>query len=145
MNALQALLSAEIIIPVVSVLMPVFIVAIVFYFRHQKLQLQHETIQKMLAKDLPIPPELFNTPSKAGAENLFSAKADKGAKDHPGRRLHEACTLIGIGAGLMVFFHFSGFSPVLCWAGAIPLALGMARLLAVLLEPLVSKKVSIDD
>ncbi|MCX7205095.1 MAG: DUF6249 domain-containing protein, partial [Proteobacteria bacterium] len=121
------------IIPIVSILMPVFIVAIVFYFRHQKLQLQHETIQKMLAKDLPIPPELFNTPSEECVEKSSSKKSAAST------RLHRALTLVGVGAGLLVFFRYSDFPSILCWAGAIPLAIGLAQLLGVFLEPLVSK------
>jgi Na+/H+ antiporter NhaC len=138
MNALQAFFSPEIIIPVVSILMPVFIVAIVFYFRHQKLQLQHETIQKMLAKDLPIPPELFNAPSEAWAENSSSIK--KSTQTNASIRLHRALTMVGVGAGLLVFFRYSDFPSILCWTGAIPLAIGLAQLLGVFLEPLVSKR-----
>ncbi|AMC36907.1 DUF6249 domain-containing protein [Janthinobacterium sp. B9-8] len=134
MNALQAFFSPEIIIPIVSILMPVFIVAIVFYFRHQRLQLQHETIQKMLAKDLPIPPELLTAQSKTLLETISSKQMN------PSTRLHRAFTLIGLGVGLLMFFRYSDFPSIFCWTGAIPLAIGLAQLVGVFLDPLVSKR-----
>ncbi len=135
MNALQAFFPPDTIICIVSILMPVFIVAIVFYFHHLKLQLQHETIQKMLAKDLPIPPELFNSPAKEIIKNLSSTKISTAST-----RLHQALTLIGVGAGLLVFFRYSDFPSIFCWTGAIPLAIGLAQLIGVFLDPLVSKR-----
>jgi hypothetical protein len=37
---------------------PIAIVAIIFYFRHRRLKMHHETIRAMIEKGMPIPPEM---------------------------------------------------------------------------------------
>jgi hypothetical protein len=99
-------------IPIVGIVMgcavPITIVALVFYYRHRKNMMLHETVRAMVDKGVPIPPEMFKT-------------ADNASK-RPRNDLRTGLILIGIGSGL-VFLHTQG-------AGFIVLFLGVAFLIA---------------
>jgi hypothetical protein len=99
-------------IPIVAIVMgcsiPIVIIAVVFYFRHRKNQMLHETVRAMVDKGVPIPPEMFKS-------------VDNGSK-RPRNDMRTGLILIGIGSGL-VFLHTSG-------AGFIVLFLGAAFLIA---------------
>jgi len=109
-----ATLSATLalLIPIVGIVMgcavPIAIVSLVFYYRHRKNQMLHETIRAMVDKGMPIPPEMFKT-------------ADSTVK-RPRNDLRTGLILIGIGSGL-VLLHTQG-------AGFIVLFLGVAFLIA---------------
>jgi hypothetical protein len=103
-------------IPIVGIVMgcsmPIAIVALVFYYRHRKNMMLHETVRAMVDKGVPIPPEMFKT-------------VDNSAK-WPRNDLRTGLILIGIGSGL-VFLDTPS-------AGFIVLFLGAAFLIASLFD-----------
>jgi Domain of unknown function (DUF6249) len=109
-----ATLSATLalLIPIVGIVMgcavPIAIVALVFYYRHRKNMMLHETVRAMVDKGVPIPTEMFKT-------------ADNSSK-RPRNDFRTGLILIGIGSGL-VFLRTHG-------AGLIVLFLGAAFLIA---------------
>ena len=99
-------------IPIVGIVMgcsmPIAIVALIFYYRHRKNMMLHETVRTMVDKGVPIPPEMFKT-------------ADTALK-WPRNDLRTGLILIGIGSGLEFLNTPS--------AGFIVLLLGAAFLIA---------------
>jgi hypothetical protein len=79
---------------------PIAIVAIIFYSRHRRLKMHHETIRAMVEKGLPIPPELVAAVRSqtvivdnwAGPEGVVSARRD----------FRAGLILVGVGAGLLM-------------------------------------------
>ena len=113
-----ATLSATLalLLPIIAVVMgcsvPIVIVSLLFYFRHRKNQMLHETIRAMVEKGVPIPPEMFKTVDNAPKQ--------------PRNDMRTGLILIGIGSGL-AFLGTSG-------AGFIVLFLGAAFLIASFFE-----------
>jgi hypothetical protein len=109
-----ATLSATLalLIPIVGIVMgcaiPIAIIAMVFYYRHRKNMMLHETVRAMVDKGVPIPPEMFKTTDNASKR--------------PRNDLRTGLILIGIGSGL-VFLNTKA-------AGFIVLFLGAAFLIA---------------
>ncbi len=102
-------------VPIVSMLTVVALVVVVMEYRHRNGRQLHETIARLGEKGLPVPPELFVVQTA------------------PKSRLFWPCTLIGFGVGLVIYFVAQGTNE---WGiGAIPLATGLAQLLAWKLEP----------
>jgi hypothetical protein len=101
------------------------LVLVVLMYRHRRERQLHEIIKRFVKKGLPVPKELLPTQSV------------------PKSRLFGAMTLIGLGVGLMIY---QGAQPLIqfgaqalvhenWWGmGAIPLAIGLAQLLAWKLE-----------
>lgn len=120
-----ATLSATLalLLPIIAVVMgcsvPIVIVSLLFYFRHRKHMLLHETLRAMVEKGVPIPPEMFKTVDNAPKQPLNDMRT--------------GLILIGIGSGL-AFLGTSG-------AGFIVLFLGAAFLIASFFE----KKKSNDE
>lgn len=99
------------IVPIVAVLTPVLIILVVMHYRYRNMSRLHDTVLGLAEKGIPIPPELLVPPSRP--------KTDL--------RLYIALTLIGFGIGLIVFFLSSHGE----WGlGAIPLAVGVAQMIA---------------
>lgn len=97
-------------VPLMGMVFVIGLVLVVLEYRHRRERQLHETVARLAEKGLPVPPELFATQSA------------------PKSRLLGALTLIGLGIGLIVFFLASGGDN---WGvGAIPLAIGLAQLLA---------------
>ena len=94
--------------------MPVAIVAVVLVYRFRKNAMLHRTLAAMIDKGVPIPPELL--------------QPDKPPKND----LRRALTLIGAGAGLILFFAFAEREAV--GIGFIPLLIGVGYLIAWKLE-----------
>jgi len=118
MYALSKLLEPELLIPIVAILMPLGMVLIVALFVQRLQERKHATIVQLLEKGLPVPRELLNPPRREGSP------------------LMRALTLVGVGVGVSAFlgamFHFDHG----LWAcGLIPLAIGVAQLVALRLEP----------
>ena len=89
--------------------LPLALVALVLYYRHRKLQMNHETITRLAEKGLPIPPELMEQPRRGNAG------------------LRGGLVLLALGVALSVFF--AGWGPG--WAiGLIPGLMGVALLVA---------------
>lgn len=74
---------------------PIAIVAIVFYSRHRRLKMHHETIRAMVEKGMPIPPEMA-----AGTRgDLLLGNSDP----RPGRSdFRGGLMLVAIGAALLM-------------------------------------------
>jgi hypothetical protein len=89
--------------------LPLLLVAIVLYYKHRKVQMNHETITRLAEKGLPIPPELMEPPRRG----------------HAG--LRGGLVLVALGIALSVFF--AGWGPG--WSiGLIPGLMGIALLIA---------------
>ena len=103
-----------VLVPLFGMVFVIGVVIVVMEYRHRRERQLHETITRLAEKGLPLPKELFSTQSA------------------PKSRLFGALTLIGLGVGLMIFFGAQGGDE---WGiGAIPLAVGVAQILAWKLE-----------
>ncbi len=78
-----------------SFALPVFIVAIVFYFQHRRNKLAHETIRAMIEKGMPITPELV---AELRSKRLFGT----GQNLTRGGSLFPGLVLAGIGTALLI-------------------------------------------
>ncbi len=118
MDAWSQLLNPQLLIPVCAILMPLGIVLVALNFAWKYQERKHKTIVDLLEKGLPVPRELLRPPQRAGSA------------------LMRALTLVGVGVGVSAFlgamFHFDHG---LWAAGLIPLAIGVAQLIALKLEP----------
>jgi hypothetical protein len=89
--------------------LPLALVALVLYFKHRKLRMNHETITRLAEKGLPIPPELMEPPRRGNAG------------------LRGGLVLVALGIALS--FFFAGWGPG--WSiGLIPGLMGVALLVA---------------
>ncbi len=103
-----------VLVPLFGMVFVIGVVVVVMEYRHRRNRQLHETIARFAEKGLPLPNELFSTESA------------------PKSRLFGALTLTGLGVGLMVLFGAQGGDE---WGiGAVPLAVGLAQLLAWKLE-----------
>jgi hypothetical protein len=118
MDPLSRLLSPALLIPLFGIMLPIAIVVIALQFAARYQQRKHETIVGLLEKGLPVPRELLRSPRREGSA------------------LMRALTLVGVGVGVTAFlgamFHFDRG---LWAAGLIPLAIGIAQLIALKIEP----------
>jgi hypothetical protein len=118
MDALSQLLQPGLLIPVCAILMPLGIAAIGLNFAWKFQERKHKTIVDLLEKGLPVPRELLRPAPRKGSA------------------LMTALTLIGIGLGVSAFLGaMFQFEHGLWAAGLIPLAIGVAQLIAIKLEP----------
>lgn len=118
MDALQKLLEPGLLIPVVAILMPIAIVLIALTFAHKFQERKHETIVGLLEKGLPVPKELLSPTRREGSPFM------------------RAMTLVGVGVGVTAFLAAMFGTDHGLWAsGLIPLAIGVAQLIALKLEP----------
>jgi hypothetical protein len=117
MDSLNQLLTPGLLIPVVAILMPLGLTLIALNFAWKYQERKHKTIVDLIEKGLPVPRELLHPPQRAGSA------------------LMRALTLVGVGVGVSTFlgamFHFDYG---LWAAGLIPLAIGVAQLIALKLE-----------
>ena len=114
-------------IPIVAIVMgcsiPIVVVTAILYFSHRKTKMLHETIQAMVEKGVPIPPELLAKsggdwsrtcpPGSDPFQNVFSPPP-------PRNDLRTGLLMTGIGIGLTIFIGDPG---------AIVLFLGIAFIL----------------
>src|SRR4051812_30639375 len=118
MNPLSKLLEPSLLIPIVAILMPIGIVAVVALFVHKLQERRHATIVGLLEKGLPVPRELLDPPRREGSP------------------LMRALTLVGVGVGVSAFLGAMFRLEQGLWAtGLIPLSIGVAQLVALKLEP----------
>jgi hypothetical protein len=118
MDPLSRLLEPGLLIPVVAILMPIAIVLIALQFASRFQERKHKTIVDLLEKGLPVPRELLRPTRRDGSP------------------LMRALTLIGIGLGVCAFLGAMFKLDHGLWAaGLIPLAIGVAQLIALKLEP----------
>lgn len=117
MNPLSQLLQPELLIPIVAILMPIAVVALIALFVHRMQADKHATIVNLLEKGLPVPRELLSPQRREGSP------------------LMRALTLIGVGVGVSAFLGaMFGLDHGLWASGLIPLAIGVAQLVAIRLE-----------
>jgi hypothetical protein len=118
MDPWTRLLSPELLIPVCGMLMPLGIVVIALNFAWKTQERKHKTIVDLLEKGLPVPRELLRSPRREGSA------------------LMRALTLVGVGIGTCAFLGaMFGLEHGLWASGLIPLAIGVAQLIALKLEP----------
>lgn len=95
-------------------MVPIAIVAIIFYFRHRRLKMHHETMRAMIEKGMPIPPEMI----AASRGDLLLGTSDV----RPGRSdARSGLILVAVGAGLLMFVGKVGW--ILVFIGAARLVL----------------------
>ena len=112
------LLTPELLIPLCGMLMPLGIVLIALNFAWKYQERKHKTIVDLLEKGLPVPREMLSSPRREGSA------------------LMRALTLVGVGVGTSAFLGaMFGLDHGLWAAGLIPLAIGVAQLIALKLEP----------
>jgi hypothetical protein len=118
MDPLNQIFQPELLIPVCAILMPLGIAAIALNFAFKYQERKHKTVVDLLEKGLPVPRELLSSPRREGSA------------------LMRALTLVGIGVGTSAFLGaMFQFAHGLWAAGLIPLAIGVAQLIALKLEP----------
>ena len=118
MDPLNNLLRPELLIPLCGMLMPLGIVLIALNFAYKYQERKHKTIVDLLERGLPVPRELLRSPQRAGSA------------------LMRALTLVGVGVGTSAFLGAMFQLDHGLWAaGLIPLAIGVAQLIAIKLEP----------
>ncbi|HVU27983.1 MAG TPA: DUF6249 domain-containing protein [Verrucomicrobiae bacterium] len=97
--------TLAVMIPIIAIVMgcsiPIVIVGLQLYFRHRKNKMLHETIQTIVEKGAPIPPELF---SKADSDSLGFGRPRRPRND-----LRIGLICIGVGVGLLVTAVKAGF------------------------------------
>lgn len=111
-------------------IMAVTIILIVYYFRHRRNKMVHETLRAMIEKGLPITPELL---AGLGGKNSFSGnpfdQLFPGRQQGRNRHLLPGLILIGVGLAL------TGFQPEHSGPGSlIILFIGLAFLIVWIVE-----------
>ena len=92
------------------------LIALNFAWKYQ--ERKHQTIVDLLEKGLPVPRELLRSPRREGSA------------------LMRALTLVGVGVGTCAFLGAMFRLDHGLWAaGLIPLAIGVAQLIALKIEP----------
>ena len=118
MDPLNNLLRPELLIPLCGMLMPLGIVLIALNFAYKYQERKHKTIVDLLEKGLPVPRELLRSSRREGSA------------------LMRALTLVGVGVGTSAFLGAMFQLDHGLWAaGLIPLAIGVAQLIALKIEP----------
>ena len=121
--ALTAILS-----PFIAIFgLPAAVIFTVFYFRHRKDKMTHETVRAMVERGIPVTPELIAGLNPKGVNVNIQGKLDHGRPRN--RHLLPGLILIGIGLGLTVT-HPSHVGP----ASLIILLVGLAFLIAWMVE-----------
>ena len=117
MDPLTHLFTPELLIPVCGILMPLGVVIAALHFVWKMQERKHKTIVDLLEKGLPVPRELLSS-------------------QRTGSPLMRALTLVGVGVGTSAFLGAMFQLDHGLWAaGLIPLAIGVAQLIALKLEP----------
>ncbi len=118
MDVWNHLLTPELLIPIAGMLLPLGIVLVALNFVWKYQERKHKTIVDLLEKGLPVPRELL------------------GASRREGSALMRALTLVGVGVGTSAFLGAMFQLDHGLWAaGLIPLAIGVAQLIALKIEP----------
>jgi hypothetical protein len=118
MDPLSQLFQPGLLIPVCAILMPLGIAAVALNYAFKYQERKHKTVVDLLEKGLPVPRELLRSPQRTGSP------------------LMRALTLVGIGVGTSAFLGAMFHLDHGLWAaGLIPLAIGVAQLIALKLEP----------
>jgi hypothetical protein len=100
-----------ILVPLSPFIMPVAILIVIFYFKHRRQKMMHETLRVMIEKGVPVTPELIA--SLKGKEDQ-----DKNATREKQRTVYLLTGLIlsGVGIGVMAIAGKPGLIPLLVGA-----------------------------
>ncbi len=74
--------------------MPVMIILVVFYFKHRRNKMAHDTLRAMIDKGMPITPELIAEVRNKGCGRSFGGP--------PRSRLLPSLILLGVGTALLI-------------------------------------------
>lgn len=111
--------DAALLIPIFAVLMPVFIVFIVMYFRARERSELQKTLRMAIEKGQPLPESYVDSLQK-------SAKAPRS----PANDIRSGLILIAVGVGMAVWsFIDNGYLTGLAGVAAIPGFIGVALLI----------------
>ena len=96
---------------------PIAIVAIVFYFRHRRLKMHHETIRAMIEKGMPIPPEMAAA-TRGETVIVDNWTGPEGSAQQPSARrdFRAGLILVAVGAALLMIVGKVGW--ILVFIGA---------------------------
>jgi hypothetical protein len=117
LHSLESKYLIAILVPLAGMVLAGFIVFLAFHYRHLRTEKLMETVQRLADRGLPVPPELL-------------APDESEKKSSP---LFNAITLIGVGVGLALMFHFLNLR-FLMGVGALLVCIGAAQLLALWIE-----------
>lgn len=124
-----------------GLLIGVIIPTVAIYFHHKRQQLWHETARIALEKGQPLPPipaaagQYENAPPPGVDFETWQAARRAEARGH---QIKGGLVLIGVGAGLYLFFAAAGGGQMR-WIGTIPGFIGVALLVHALFESLFAK------
>jgi hypothetical protein len=102
--------------------LPVVLLVAIFYFRHRRNKMVHETVRAMIEKGMPISPELITQLASQSRGN------GSGRQYYRSRRLLPGLVLTGVGLALLITGHWHSKG------GLIVLFIGLAFLLVWLIE-----------
>jgi Flp pilus assembly protein TadB len=111
---------AGLLIPIVGILLPIFIVGIVLYFKQRQREALYETVKHFADRGMPVPRELLDPPQPPGQSALGTPR-------------FRAITLIGVGIGLALLF-WSLDLVFLIGIGGLLVCIGLAQLFALKLD-----------
>ena len=123
---------AIMLIPVVAIAMGGIVAVFAMHFHNVRRQMWHDTARVALEKGQPLPP----MEDDSGLDSPRVNHVTRGGSD-----IRRGLVLIGVGAGLFIFFQMIGAQQV-SGVGAIPGFIGVALLLYALLAHLFSTKSS---
>jgi len=111
---------AGLLIPIVAIITPIVIVAVVLHFRQRQRQALYDTVKHFADRGMPVPRELVDPPPTTGAPVLGTPR-------------FRAITLIGTGVGLGLMF-WSLDLRFLIGIGGLLVCIGLAQLFALKLD-----------
>ena len=111
---------AGLLIPIVAILLPVLVVALVLHFKQRQRETLYETVKHFADRGMPVPRELLDPPQPAGQSVLGTPRS-------------RAFTLIGTGIGLGLLFWFLELK-FLIGIGGLLICIGLAQLFALKLD-----------
>lgn len=111
---------AGLLIPIVGILLPIFIVGIVLYFKQRQRDALYETVKHFADRGMPVPRELLDPPQPPGQNTLGTPR-------------FRALTLIGVGIGLILMFWSLNLQ-FLIGIGGLVICIGLAQLFALKLD-----------
>lgn len=115
--------EAALLIPIISILMPIFIVGIVMYFRAKDRAEVQKTIRMAIEKGQPLPPEYLDSLQKSGATI--------GKMKTPVNDIRSGLILMAVALGLVVMDYVGNdyTFETLSGIAAIPGFIGVALLI----------------
>lgn len=110
-------MQLEMLIPIVGILMPVFIVWIVFHYENQNKEKFHNSLQKLIETGQELSPEL-----------LASVPGYKGKQAGDKDDIRSGCIATGSGVGIALLGQFGLGEAVVFGAGLLTICVGLGLL-----------------